>query len=237
MIEKQYQIDGMTCENCVVTIKENFLKKNEIQKVGIDLKQKKVTIQMTKNLSLAVLQSALPQKFTIKKNDNDPLKKTKKKWNQLRPLAIIFIYLILGSYGMHYKNSNLNDFMLSFMGLFFIVFSFFKVLDLKGFVQSFKNYDPLTQNFTFYGWIYPFIELGLGIFFLTRFLVFYALILTIVVLAITTWGILHKLINKKKIKCACLGSILNLPMTEATLIENFIMIIMAGIMLNSIFVN
>jgi len=186
---------------------------------------------MTKNISLGSLQNILPQKFTIKNNTNIPPQKTQNKWRQLRPLGIIFIYLLFGSYGMQYENGNINDFMLNFMGLFFIVFSFFKLLDLKGFSQSFKNYDPLAQRFNFYGRFYPFIELGLGILFLTRFSLFYALILTIIILGITTWGVFYTLLNKRKIKCACLGTVLNLPMTEATLIENLTMIIMAVIML------
>ena len=41
--------------------------------------------------------------------------------------------------------------MLDFMGLFFIVFSFFKMLDLKGFSQSFKMYDPLAKRIPVYG--------------------------------------------------------------------------------------
>jgi hypothetical protein len=41
----------------------------------------------------------------------------------------------------------------------------------------------------------------------------------------------NTLLNKKKISCACLGTALKLPMTEATFIENTVMIVMAVIML------
>ena len=54
-----------------------------------------------------------------------------------------------------------------------------------------------------------------------------ALILTIIILSITTIGVTKTLINKTKINCACLGTTLKLPMTEATFIENAIMLIMA----------
>ena len=121
--------------------------------------------------------------------------------------------------------------MLDFMGLFYIVFSFFKMLDLKGFPDSFRMYDPLAKRVPIYGNIYPFIETALGLMFLMRFEINIALIITLVILGVTTIGVSKTLLDKKAIKCACLGTALKLPMTEATFIENAIMIIMAVLML------
>ena len=121
--------------------------------------------------------------------------------------------------------------MLDFMGLFYIVFSFFKMLDLKGFPDSFRMYDPLAKKIPAYGWFYPFIETALGLMLLMRLEIKIALIITLVVLGITTFGVTKTLLNKKSIQCACLGTALKLPMTEATFIENAIMIVMAILML------
>ena len=132
---------------------------------------------------------------------------------------------------MNYNNWNPSEAMLDFMGLFFIVFSFFKMLDLKGFPKSFRMYDPLAKRFPLYGSIYPFIETALGLMFLMRLEVRVALIITLVVLGITTIGVTKALLDKKSIRCACLGTVLKLPMTEATFIENMIMIVMAISML------
>jgi len=63
--------------------------------------------------------------------------------------------------------------------------------------------------------------------FLIRFEINIASILTIIVLGITTIGVTQVILNKRSIKCACLGTALNLPMTEATFIENALMIVMA----------
>ena len=117
--------------------------------------------------------------------------------------------------------------MLDFMGLFFIVFSFFKMLDLNGFAQSFKMYDPLAKRIPVYGWIYPFIETTLGLMFLIRYEINVALIITLIVLVVTTIGVTKTLLAKKSIQCACLGTALKLPMTEATLIENTLMLSMS----------
>ena len=125
--------------------------------------------------------------------------------------------------------------MLDFMGLFYIVFSFFKLLDLKGFPESFKMYDPLAKTIPVYGFMYPFIEVALGLLFLMRIQIPLALIVTVVILGITTIGVTQTLLNKKTIQCACLGTALKLPMTKATFIENSIMLIMAIIMLFNIY--
>ena len=60
-----------------------------------------------------------------------------------------------------------------------------------------------------------------------------ALIITLIVLGITTIGVTKTLLDKKSIRCACLGTALKLPMTEATFIENIIMIAMAISMLTN----
>ncbi len=121
--------------------------------------------------------------------------------------------------------------MLDFMGLFYIVFGFFKMLDITGFAVSFSMYDPVAKKIPIYGKIYPFIETVLGLLFLLRFEIKIALVLTVFILGITTIGVTKTLLSKTSIRCACLGTALKLPMTEATFIENAIMILMAISML------
>ena len=58
-----------------------------------------------------------------------------------------------------------------------------------------------------------------------------ALWITVFILGSTTLGVVQQLRKKSSIQCACLGTVLNLPMTEATLVENTIMLGMAFAML------
>ena len=81
--------------------------------------------------------------------------------------------------------------------------------------------------------MYPFIEVVLGLMFLMNFGVKTALVITLIVLGITTIGVAKSLLDKKSIRCACLGTALKLPMTEATFIENAVMIVMAILLLVS----
>ena len=144
---------------------------------------------------------------------------------------MIFVYLIAGAVLLQKNTFHISNFMIDFMGLFFMVFSFFKFLDYKGFPAAFAQYDPLAIRSPFYAKIYPFIETLLGLMLLLRWQLNFAFIATIVILSITTIGVIYTLFDKNKINCACLGTALNLPMTEATLIENFIMLVMAAAML------
>ena len=239
-MKQTFNIDGMTCNNCKASVEKYLNDLPHISHVSIDLAKGEAEITMDKHLAAEVLQNALPEKFTVTKKDggneltstNAPeVSQEKSKLQQLKPLLLILLYISAAGVLLHYKDWSWSEFMLDFMGLFYIVFAFFKMLDLKGFPESFKMYDPLAKRLPIYGWMYPFIETALGLMFLMRFEVNIALIMTLVVLGITTIGVTKTLMDKKSIRCACLGTALKLPMTEATLIENSIMIAMAALML------
>jgi hypothetical protein len=104
-------------------------------------------------------------------------------------------------------------------------------LDFQGFPPSFARYDPLAKKSLFYAKLYPFLETVLGVAFLLSWQIPVALGLTLIILSITTYGVMQTILSKTEIQCACLGTALKLPMTEATLIENGIMIVMSCIMI------
>lgn len=237
-----YKIEGMTCNNCKASVEKYLSELDNITNVTVNLEQGEAELIMSKHIDTETLQKALPEKYNLseKKEKNvfasssissKSLEEEKSKLQQLKPLLLIIFYIASASVLLHYKNWSWSEFMLDFMGLFYIVFSFFKMLDLKGFPDSFRMYDPLAKRIPIYGWIYPFIETALGLMFLMRFEVNIALIITLVVLGLTTIGVTKTLLDKKSIRCACLGTALKLPMTEATFIENAIMIVMAILML------
>ena len=240
-----YLITGMTCGGCKASVEKYLNEIEHVTNVAIHLEKGEAEVTMDKNITTDVLQKALPEKYTLSKKPVEKVfssssisstpKEEEGKLQQLKPLLLIIFYIASASILLHYKNWSWNEFMLDFMGLFYIVFSFFKMLDLKGFPASFSMYDPIAKRVPFYGKIYPFIETALGLMFLMRFEIDIALIVTLVILGITTIGVTKTLLDKKSIQCACLGTALKLPMTEATFIENSIMIVMALLMLLNIF--
>jgi len=227
------QISGMTCEGCKLSVEDKLSSLDGVVDVQVDLARGQAVIYSKNPVSFSLIKETLPPKYDLINKEgvkldihNDVTTKVS-KIQQLKPLFIILGYILIASILLNYKNWNSSNAMLDFMGLFYIIFSFFKILDIKGFSMSFRMYDPLAKKAPIYGYIYPFIEVLLGMMLLIRFEVNIALILTVIVLGITSIGVTQTLINKRNIKCACLGTTLNLPMTEATFIENALMIIMA----------
>lgn len=230
----------MTCNGCRASVEDALNKIPKVEKASVNLEKSEATIEMSQHISIESLQNALPSKYKISERNifqtaANQIEEQKGDLQQLFPLFLIFGYIIITSVLLNYKSWNTSSFMLDFMGLFYIIFSFFKLLDLKGFPESFKMYDPLAKTLPVYGWIYPFIEVSLGLMFLMRIEIPLALVVTLVILGITTFGVTKALLNKKTIQCACLGTALKLPMTKATFIENSIMIVMAIIMLIKIY--
>jgi copper chaperone CopZ len=227
------KISGMTCNGCKSFLEKKLNSLDEVDDVQVDLSKSEAIIYSKNPVSFSLITNSLPPKYKIITGSNNQDNKTinEGKLKQLKPLFIILAYISITSLLLNFKNWNSTNAMFDFMGLFYIIFSFFKILDIKGFSASFRVYDPLAKKLPLYGTLYPFIEILLGIMFLTRIEVKAALILTIIVLGITSVGVAKILINKKSISCACLGTTLKLPMSEATFIENSLMIIMAFILL------
>ncbi|WP_295983234.1 MauE/DoxX family redox-associated membrane protein [uncultured Algibacter sp.] len=231
-----YIITGMTCDGCRTSVEDKLNALPEVEKASVNLETSEAIIEMSNHISTEQLQMALSDKYSISeknifKTTSSSIDKEKSDLHQLFPLFLIFAYIIIASALLNKNPWDINGFMLDFMGLFYVVFSFFKLLDLKGFPESFKMYDPIAKVIPLYGWVYPFIEVALGVMFLMRIETPIALIITLIVLGITTIGVTKTLLDKKSIQCACLGTALKLPMTKATFIENSIMIVMAIVML------
>ena len=121
--------------------------------------------------------------------------------------------------------------MTHFMAGFFLVFSFFKLLNLKGFAESYAMYDVVAKKVSAWAYLYAFIELGLGISYLLNYNPLVTNVVAFIVMSLSIIGVLQSVFNKKKIQCACLGAVFNLPMSTVTIIEDGLMILMSGIMI------
>lgn len=145
------------------------------------------------------------------------------------PLLLILGYLILITVLLEINSSSASfmNWTHNFMGGFFLVFSFFKLLDLKGFASSFRGYDVVARKFVPYAYSYPFIELFLGLGFILKWNLYFLNWLTLVFMFISSLGVIESLIKKNKIQCACLGTVFNLPMSTVTLVEDLMMVAMA----------
>jgi copper chaperone CopZ len=237
-----YHIKGMTCNGCKDSVTRAFQSLEGVHQVHVDLENGTALLTTASVLQTKLLKQVLPSKFTLIEDNTQRVKQNNEfdrdkkapqgsKLKQLKPLFLIFGFLLLISCALNFRGFTRLDFMLDFMGLFFFVFSLFKFLDLSGFALSFAMYDPLAKRQPLYGRVYPFLELTLGFLLLAKIQLPIALLVTVVLLSITTLGVCVVLLQKKQITCACLGTVLKLPMTQATFIENSVMIFMATFIL------
>ena len=232
-MNKSFIITGMTCKGCQNFVKQKIESLEDVTSAEISLERGIATINSKKNISENILSNILGSKYSVKTENNfKNFQNNNSKLKQLKPLILIFTYIITFTFSYsYYFELTPKRGMQIFMGLFFIVFSFFKFLDYKGFPDSFKRYDPIAKIVPFYAEFYPFLETGLGISYLLEFKILISTILTILIISMTTYGVTKTLFQKSQIECACLGTALKLPMTEATLIENGIMLIMSSLLL------
>jgi hypothetical protein len=122
---------------------------------------------------------------------------------------------------------DISRWMRHFMAGFFLIFSFFKMLNLKGFKDSYAMYDIIARKFPVWGYMYVCIEVLLGIAFLTNFNPVLTNSVTLLVMSVSIVGVLNAVLDKKTIQCACLGAVFKLPMSTVTIIEDGLMIAMS----------
>ena len=223
----------MHCESCVSKVQQALKSIEGVNGVSVSLSGQTANVAGEGNVeTMLEAVSKIGYKASVINKVKAPNLNTNEELpvsdlQKLFPLFLIFLYISISSIGMNLPILEKKEVMLDFMGLFYIVFSFFKFLDYKNFPRSFAMYDPIAMRVPFYGWAYPFIETMLGILIIFRIELFITIIITIVMLGVTSIGVTKVLLQKSSIQCACLGTALKLPMTKATFIENSIMIIMA----------
>lgn len=234
-----YQLTGMTCGGCENKVKSNLLILPDVTAVEVSKDTQSATISMDKHIGLTTLQQALggaDSKYQITSDSIVEASTATQSWVETyKPILLIFGYVIAISVIASWQDNTIDFmvFMRIFMAGFFLTFSFFKMLNLKAFAESYAMYDIVAKKFNLWGYIYAFIELGLGLSFALNLSPVIVNWVTLVVMTVSILGVLESVINKKKIQCACLGAVFNLPMSTVTIVEDAIMIAMSAAMLVS----
>ena len=241
-----YQIEGMTCQSCVAKIKSALLSMGDVAESEVQLQSPQAKITMLKHIPTPLLQNAISKagNFVIREthekmhkehSNHQPTEtETNLSWfKTYKPVLLIGAYITGGTLLFEMVNNGFDPerWMNHFMAFFFLVFSFFKLLDLRAFADSYASYDIIAKRWYGWGLVYPFVELGLGLAFLFQFQPLLTNGLTFVVMALSIVGVLQSVLNKKKIRCACLGAVFNLPMSTITIIEDGLMIVMSAVMI------
>ena len=153
-----------------------------------------------------------------------------------KPLLLIAAYILIASVMLQVglvgmAGLEAMEIMRYFMAGFFLVFSFFKLLDLNAFADAYSGYDLLASRWRNWGLIYPFFELFLGLAYLSNFNPLLTNWVTLVLMSFSALGVIKAVANKTQIQCACLGTVFKLPMSTVTIVEDVGMVLMAVLML------
>ncbi|MCX2573781.1 MauE/DoxX family redox-associated membrane protein [Pedobacter sandarakinus] len=237
MMTHQYQLTGMTCGGCESAVKSKLLVLPEVTAVEVSKENQAATISMNKHIETAELQRALggeESKYQISAFLKEQVVDDSQTWiSTYKPILLIFGYVTMVSLIVSWQNGSISLmlFMRIFMAGFFLTFSFFKLLNLKAFAESYAMYDVIAKKFGAWGYVYAFIELCLGISFALNLMPALVNWITLIVMFISIIGVIESVLNKKKIQCACLGAVFNLPMSTVTIVEDSVMIAMSAAML------
>lgn len=208
-----------------------------VSAVNVSTDSSTATISMDKHIALSDFQKALggsESRYQISAIEHNEAAEQAKSWLETyKPIITIFLYITAITLLVQAQNASFNfmQWMRHFMAGFFLAFSFFKMLDLKGFAESYVMYDVVARKFPSWAYLYAFIELLLGLAYLVGFNPVATNAATIIVMSVSIIGVLQSVLNKKRIRCACLGAVFNLPMSTVTIIEDALMIAMSGAML------
>ncbi|HEY2572627.1 MAG TPA: MauE/DoxX family redox-associated membrane protein [Verrucomicrobiaceae bacterium] len=154
-------------------------------------------------------------------------------WQAYLPLMVIVGLTLLAASAKQLEADGRGwmRWMHDFMGFFLVVFSMFKFFDLPGFADGFHMYDLLAKRWRGYAFVYPFIELALGLGYLSHW---HPVAVYTATIAVMLWGALGVFLALAKgldLECACMGTILKVPLSTVALVEDLGMAVMAAVML------
>jgi hypothetical protein len=103
-----------------------------------------------------------------------------------------------------------------------------KLQDIDRFATMFLSYDLLAQRWVRYAYVYPFIECGAGILMMTDTLTIISAPITLIAASIGAISVFKAVyVDKRELKCACVGGDSKVPLGFVSLLENVMMVLMA----------
>lgn len=153
------------------------------------------------------------------------------KEKSYRPVITLFIITALmalatsyASFGTIYTTNTL----VWFISFSMTVLALLKLQNVEGFSTMFLNYDILAKHWVPYSYIYPFAEGLAGILMIAGALNWVSIPVALFIGTIGAISVFKAVyIDKRELKCACVGSDSNVPLGFISLTENLMMIGMA----------
>jgi glutaredoxin len=115
-----------------------------------------------------------------------------------------------------------------FIGFSMVVLALLKLQNVESFATMFLNYDLLAKRWVPYSYIYPFAEGFAGLVMVAGVLTWLSVPIALFIGSIGAVSVFYAVyVQKRELKCACVGGSSNVPLGFISLTENLMMIAMA----------
>jgi glutaredoxin len=115
-----------------------------------------------------------------------------------------------------------------FIGFSMVVLALLKLQNVESFATMFLNYDLLAKRWVPYSYIYPFAEGLAGVLMVAGVLTWLSAPIALFIGTIGAASVFKAVyIDRRELKCACVGGSSNVPLGFVSLTENLMMIAMA----------
>ncbi|WP_187432019.1 hypothetical protein ROLI_009750 [Roseobacter fucihabitans] len=122
-----------------------------------------------------------------------------------------------------------------FISISMVLLGLQKLQDVERFATMFLNYDLLAQRWVRYGYVYPFVETGAGLLMMAGVLTWLSAPAALFVASIGALSVFKAVyVDKRELKCACVGGDSKVPLGFVSLTENLMMVGMAVWMLSKL---
>ncbi|WP_443749862.1 MauE/DoxX family redox-associated membrane protein [Asticcacaulis solisilvae] len=119
-----------------------------------------------------------------------------------------------------------------FISFSMVVLAILKLQNIEKFSSMFLNYDLLARAWVPYAYIYPFAEAGAGLLMVSGALPWLSIPVALFIGSVGTVSVFKAVyLDKRELKCACVGGDTNVPLGFVSLVENLMMVLMAVEML------
>lgn len=146
-------------------------------------------------------------------------------------LALILVAAAMSCVLILSRSGGTIEAMHYFMGFFLCQFALLKLFHPRDFADAFQMYDLIAKRWRLYAFVYPILELAMGLLYLSLLVPTITYILTILILGIGAIGVIRALLQGLDVRCACMGTALDVPLSTVSLTEDLAMIAMASWML------
>lgn len=118
-----------------------------------------------------------------------------------------------------------------FISVSMVLLGLQKLKDVESFSTMFLNYDLLARRWVRYGYVYPFVETGAGLLMTAMVWHWLSVPSALFIGAVGAASVFKAVyVDKRELKCACVGGDSNVPLGFVSLTENLMMVAMAVVM-------